>query len=229
MRSIILEEKRQRALALRSKGYTYREIIDEVSIAKSTLAGWVKNVFPPDTEKKIREIAAKKYREKINEWSKYRSNKLLEESRQEQEKYSKKVWPLSKKDLFLVGTSLYWAEGGKTNRWSFTFYNSDPGINQVMMRYLHEVCEIKNNSIKIQLVLQPNIEEISAKKYWAEVLHLDINNNFNRASYSLSSASKGKRPKNRLPYGTVQIYVPGKQICNKIKGWMLGLSRQAIV
>lgn len=228
MRSKILEEKRQQALLLRSKGNTYSEIVSKLGIAKSTLAGWVKDVFPPDIEQKIREIAANKYRVKIQQWSKYRSNKLLQEECLEQEKYARDVRMLSKKDLFLIGTSLYWAEGGKTRRWSFSFYNSDPNINKIMMRFLREVCDINDEMIKIQLVLHPNIEEILAKKYWAEVLRLDINNNFNRASYSLSSASKGKRPKNRLPYGTVQIYVPGKQICNKIKGWMLGLSRQAI-
>lgn len=229
MRSKILTEKRQLALSLRTKGYTYSEIIDEVGVAKSTLAGWVKDIFPPNAERRIREIAAKKYRKKIQEWSKFRTNKLLEEARNDQENYAKEIWSLSKKDLLLVGTSLYWAEGGKTNRWSFTFYNSDPGINQIMMRFLREICIIDDKKIKIQLVLHQNIKEAAAKSFWAKVLHLNEKSNFNRASYSLSVASKVKRPKNRLPYGTVQIYVPGKEICNKIKGWMLGLSRQAII
>lgn len=228
MRSIILEEKRQQALLLRSNGNTYSEIVNELGIAKSTLAGWVKDVYPPATERKIREIASKKYRDKINLWSRYRSSKLLQEAKSDQEKYAKDVRMLSRNDLFLVGTSLYWAEGGKTNRWSFTFYNSDPKINQIMMRFLREIYEIQDEKIRIQLILHANIEESLAKKYWAGVLKLDEKRNFNKATFSLSSASKGKRPKNRLPYGTVQIYVPGKEICNKIKGWMLGLSRQAI-
>lgn len=227
MRSNILEGKRQKALVLRSKGYTYSEIINELKVAKSTIAGWFKDIYPPDTGRKIREISARKYREKINEWSKYRSKKLLGDEKLSQEKYAEEIWNLSKRDLLLVGTCLYWAEGGKTGRWSFTFYNSDPSINRIMMRFLREICVIEDKKIKIQLVLHQNIREDTAKSYWAKVLHLDEKSNFNRASYSLSVASKGKRPKNRLPYGTIQIYVPGKEICNKIKGWVLGMSRQS--
>lgn len=227
MRSKILEGKRLRALKLREKGFTYKEIIDSLGVAKSTLAGWVKDVFPPDIDEKIKKIAKEKHREKILAWAKFRSNQIKERERDEQEKYAKEIWKLSKKDLKLIGTSLYWAEGGKTSRWRFVFYNSDPNINQIMMRFLREVCVINDDKIKIQLVLHPNVKENEAKRYWSKILRLDLNKNFNKASYSLSSASKGKRPKNRLPYGTVQIDVPGKEICNKIKGWTLGLSRQA--
>jgi len=227
MRSKILEKKRTQAVRLRTMGFTYREIIQELKVAKSTLAGWVKDIFPPDIEEKIRKIAQKKYKAKTLAWARFRSNKIRENERIAQERYAEEVWNLSKKDLQLVGTSLYWAEGGKTNRWSFTFYNSDPAINQMMMRFLREVCEVCDEKIRVQLVLHPNIEEISAKRYWSKVLGLDVNRNFNKASYALSPASRGKRPKNRLPYGTVQIYVPGKEICNKIKGWILGLNRQS--
>jgi len=227
MRSKILEEKRKLALKLRTKGHTYREIIQDIGVAKSTLAGWVKDIFPPGTEEKIRQIAQKKYREKTLAWAKFRSNQIKEKEREEQEKYAREIWSLSKKDLQLVGTSLYWAEGAKTGRWSFIFYNSDPNINQIMMRFLREVCRISDDKIKIQLVLHPQVKENRAKEYWANILRLNVSKNFNRASYSLSSASSGKRPKNRLPYGTVQIYVAGKDICNKIKGWMLGLTKQS--
>jgi len=222
MRSGALEEKRVIALKLREKGATLREIVTELEVAKSTLSGWVKNIFPPEIEQKIKEIAQQKYREKTLAWAKYRSKLIKETEKSEQQKYARQIKKLSKRDLFFLGLGLYWAEGAKTERYKFTFFNSDPYINKAALNFIYKFLNANKEQVKIQMVLHQGIKENEAKIYWSRVLKL-ISKNFNRASYSLSTASKGQRPKNRLPHGTIQITVPGKKYANMIKGWLQGL------
>ncbi len=212
---------------MRQRGMTYNEIIRELDIAKSTLAGWVTNIFPPNIEKEIKKIAAKKYREKTLAWAKYRSSLIKEREKKEQIKFAKQIKKLSKRDLFYLGLGLYWAEGAKTQRYKFVFFNSDPFINKSILKFLYCFLDVNRQQIKIQMVLHPGTKEREAKNYWSKTLNLHPEN-FNRASYSLSIASKGKRPKNRLPYGTIQIAVQGKRYANMIKGWLRGLENKFI-
>ncbi len=154
-----------------------------------------------------------------------RSLKIKNEELQDQKKFASDVPKIDKKNLFWLGIGLYWAEGAKTERWRAVFYNSDPAINKAMMKFFREICQVPDNDIHIQLVLHEHIKEDIAKEYWARELSLS-KENFYRASFAHSRASKNKRPSMRLPYGTIQISVKGKRIANKIKGLLLGVSQQ---
>ena len=150
-----------------------------------------------------------------------RSLKIKEQEIIDQQKFASSLPQFNRESLFWLGLGLYWAEGAKTERWRVVFYNSDPSINQAMMRFFREVCDISDDEIRIQLLLHSNIDENVAKLYWSHILDIPITS-FYKASYVVSRASKGKRPKMRLPYGTVQISVSGKKIANKIRGWLMG-------
>lgn len=153
-----------------------------------------------------------------------RSLKIKELEIVDQQKFACSLPIFSKDSLFWLGLGLYWAEGAKTERWRAVFYNSDPSINRAMMSFFREVCDISDDEIRIQLLLHSNIEEKGAKLYWSQILDMPVTS-FYKASYVVSRASKGKRPKMRLPYGTVQISVSGKIIANKIKGWIMGANQ----
>jgi predicted transcriptional regulator len=225
MRSKALEKKRILAVEMRKTGMTYNEIASTLGVAKSTLGGWVKNIFPPKIEAEIKKIAEQKYREKTIAWAKYRSRLINEKAKNEQIRYARQIKKLTNKDLFFLGLGLYWAEGAKTELYKYTFFNSDPFINKSILKFIYSFLGAKKEQIKIQMVLHLGIDEEMAKNYWSKTLSLN-QKNFNRASYSLSAASKGRRPKNRLPYGTIQITVSGKKYANMIKGWLQGLENK---
>ena len=94
------------------------------------------------------------------------------------------------------------------------------------MRYFFKkICNTPENKLHVQMVLHKNISEIKARNYWSEVLKIP-ENKFNKASYIISKASKGKRPINSLPYGTIQLAVGNKEVLNKIKGWTIGIQNE---
>lgn len=217
-------QKKQKAILLRKKGYSYQEIIKKIKVAKSTLSDWVNQELDKNEAKIIKEITVKKGLQKIIQINKLRSIKIHQEEKRKQIIYSKKISKITTKELFWLSLGLYMAEGAKTDRWKSIFYNSDPVLNKIMIKFFRVICHAPEERIHIQLILHKNISENKAVKFWSKELSLPIKR-FNKASFVLSKASKKLRPKNRLPYGTVQIVVGNKKINNKIKGWILGVNR----
>ena len=215
----------QKAILLRKSSYTYKEIIEKLKVPKSTLSGWINTYISPEEEKKIRIITAQKGREKIIRLNKARSLKIKQEEKRQYQKYANQIKKIDKEALFWLGLGLYLAEGSKTDRWVATFYNSDPALNRIMIDFFRKICKVENKRIHIQLVLHENIYEMQAQKYWSKILNIPISN-FYKASYVKSIASKGRRPKNRLPYGTLQLSISGKINANKMHGWMKGIKDQ---
>ncbi len=218
------EVKRNRAIKLRRKGFTYKEIIKRLHIAKSTLSSWVNSDLSQEEEGEIKRLTAKRGQEKIIKINKQRSLRIKQKEKEQQTKYASQITSIDREKLFWLGMGLYLAEGAKTDRWKAIFYNSNPTLNKIMIRFFREICQVSNKRIHVQLVLHKNISEKKTKEYWSKLLDIP-KSNFYRASYIKSRASKGRRPKNRLPHGTVQLSISGKETANKIKGWMLGIKK----
>lgn len=217
--------KKQLALTMRRNSISYKEIIDKLHVAKSTLSDWINSGLSKEEEMKIKSLTTKRGRNKIIKFNKKRSLIIKKNELKEQVKYSHLVTKIDKEKLFWLGMGLYMAEGAKTDRWKAVFYNSDASLNKVMMCFFRKICHVSDEKIHIQLVLHRNVSEVVARSYWSKILGISEKNFYN-ASFALSRSSKGKRPKERLPFGTVQISISGKDIANKVKGWTIGIEKQ---
>lgn len=216
--------KKESAINLRRRGYSYREILDKVHVAKSTLSEWINQEMTESEERNTKELTAIRGLRKLIKINKKRSNLIKKAEEDIQNSYAAEIREIDNKSLFWLGLGLYLAEGAKTGRWKPVFYNSNPVLNKIMYQYFLSICNAPHDKMHVQLVLHKHISETKARKYWSKKLHIP-ESKFYKASYIESKASKGKRPKNRLPYGTVQLSVGNKAVFNKIKGWSLGISR----
>src|SRR3989338_10887183 len=109
------EKEKLLALTLRKQGLSYREILEKVPVAKSSLSLWLQSVGLSRkqkqrlTEKKLasaRRGALKKKQDRI-----FRT-KIIKE------KAEKEVCKLSERERWLIGVALYWAEGSKEKEWN---------------------------------------------------------------------------------------------------------------
>ena len=66
------------------------------------------------------------------------------------------VAELNKRELFIAGVALYWAEGFKDNLMGFS--NSDPSMIRFMMRWLREACEIDADRLRFRLALNDSFK-----------------------------------------------------------------------
>jgi hypothetical protein len=122
---------------------------------------------------------------------------------------------IDKKDLAIVGALLYWAEGYKRLKikdgrermdHKISFVNSDAEMITVFVRFLRVVLNIPEEKIHLSMRLYAHINENEARTYWMRATGLQ-RKCFYKTTYLVSGASKGIRPFNRLPYGTLQVEV----------------------
>ena len=149
-------------------------------------------------------------------------------------KFSKKIKRISKKDLIIIGTALYWAEGykrlKKVNGREITahmiaFTNSDAVMVRIFILFLQNILNISSNKIFIETRLFPHISAIEAIKYWMNITKLD-ESQFYKPTYPISRQSQSKRPTERLPYGTVRVIVSDTESFYKLLGFIDGLQNR---
>lgn len=228
---------KEQAFKLRLKGYSYNEINSKLGVPKATLSGWFSGlVLSAKAQKRISERVAQGTLNGLVKRNKMQTHLAWQRARKIQGEASREIKSISKRELFLVGVVLYWAEGYKKLKvrngrsitsHSISFTNTDPEMVQMFIRFLTDIVEISQEKITAHVRLFKHLNEEETLRYWSRVTGLP-KDNFYKSSYVLSRASQGKRPYDRLPHGTLQIRVADTTKFHQIMGWIEGM-RSCIV
>ena len=218
------------ALTLRKKGQSYSQISAALSIPKSTLSIWLKNIT-------LSQRAQDKIRSRTNTSA---IAKLIQRNKAQtviaQTRYIKiraqaaiEAKRLLTDPLFLVGTSLYWAEGYKRgaegSKWkSIDFANSDPEMVGLMTGFLIKFLNIKKEEIRIQIMIHDAKNTESAINFWQKITGIP-KKNFIKTCYAISRSSLQKQNK-KLQYGTIHLRVNNVNQFFRLIGWIDGLKRK---
>ncbi|MFD5567042.1 hypothetical protein [Streptomyces cadmiisoli] len=162
------DDLRDRARELRLQGRTYDQIQVELGCSKSSISLWVRDLPKPERRRSPGEAAAiakKGWEAKL---------RIRDEERQRtKEEARRAVGRLSPRELFLVGVSLYWAEGGKDKpydrRECVTFVNSDPGMIRVFLAWL-DLLGVERERIRYHVMIHENADVAEAERYWADLV-----------------------------------------------------------
>ncbi len=216
---------------MRLQGQSYNEINKIIKVPKSTLSGWLKDVSL-SLEHKLR--LHKKLGFNFIKRNKEQTIHAQKRAKDGREEGKKEIKDLSDEDLCIIGAALYWAEGYKRlqvrNGREITghiigFTNSDPEMVATFILFLNRIINIPKEKIFIEMRLFKHNDPEEAIEYWMKVTHLS-RLQFKKPSYPVSSASKGKRPKNRLPYGTVRVIVSSTKLFHRVLGLIDGLKEK---
>lgn len=219
-------EERDAARTLRKKGLSMNEIAEKLSVSKASVSAWVRDIPLTSIQRRVlskngfsvQAIELRRERRLANTRERHRA--AMNEAKAH-------ISTLTRHELLLVGTALYWGEGGKTGRGMARLANSDPAIIRMTMRFFKEVCNVPLIKFRGHVHTFSHLNAKNAEAYWSEVSGIPRTQFFK--TYSKPSvASKGK--KDSTPYGTFQIYVCDTKVLLTIKGWIerlaeLGLSR----
>ncbi len=140
------------------------------------------------------------------------------------QKASREINKLTLKDLKLVGSTLYWAEGAKTQKGRLLFVNSDLGMIKIMMRFFREILKIQEEKLQISVQIHPNISKKKAKEFWSKATGIQTNR-FQKTLFQISKASKRKRNRNSLPFGTCRININSTINFHRVAGWIQGIAK----
>jgi len=179
-------EDREKAIALRKQGLSYSQIKQTLRVAKSTLSNWLKNYpLPPERIKELR-IHSHQQVERCRETKRRKKEARLKITYQKQKR---RLFPLTRRELYLGGLFLYWAEGGKTSQWSLSVSNSDPSIVRFFIKWVTDLLGAPKDKIKIHLHLYKDMDIQKETAFWTESLDIP-RNNFMKPYIKTSSSTR---------------------------------------
>lgn len=229
-----MRQDKEKALALRFRGYSYNEITKLLGIPKATLSDWFTGLVLSETAQKrigdrVREASLRGLIKK----NRLQTHYARQRAEQIRKLAQKQIHTLTSRELLLIGAALYWAEGYKKpvvkNGRERTYHvigftNSDCVMVQLFLRFLKKIVKIPKERIYGNVRIYEHINEEDALRFWQNITKLP-KENFRKFYYGVSKSSLGKRPYNRLPYGTIQITVGDTQNFHRIMGWIEGIKQ----
>lgn len=200
--------------------------------SKGTLSYWFKNLELSNKAKKKLENNIRLATERgLLSFNKERTERIIKENETIRMDYLNRIKNLNERDLAILGAALYWGEGQKSfNRIGggypyLSFSNSDPYMILVFLKFIKEILKIPHSKLIAIAMIYPNYSSEKSIKYWHTLTGIPTERF--RSYKALSRASQGKRPKNLLPYGTLQLRVHSRQEFFKIRGLMDGIIKAA--
>ena len=214
------------------QGRSYSEISRLLKVPKSTLSSWFSDLEIPEAARKrianrVRELSYKGLLA-LNKSQTLKAEKRAQIINKEAQM---SIGILSQRDLFMIGLSLYWAEGYKRpiikNGKPRTYHpvrltNSDPGLIKIYMKFLREICNVNDEHITASLRFFEHQDEAYLLNFWQKIIKIPYSG-FRKSSKVISISSQRKRPFNVLPYGILQVSVNDTKLFHKIMGWIEGV------
>lgn len=219
-------KEKLRAINLRKSGKSYSDILKEVDVAKSTLSLWLREVGLSKIQKQ--KLTARKRVAQLLGGARRKSSRLLEVEEIKRQ-CGKDISFISRRELFLLGIVLYWAEGYKPKENDpgvmIDFANSDPEILKIFIKWLLEFGGISKTDIVLRLHIHENHKssEREAKKLWSKLLDIPVvqfsNTNFKKHNINTKRSNTGKNYK-----GLISIRVKKSTVLNRrIMGWVCAI------
>jgi hypothetical protein len=207
---------KERAINLRKKGYSYKEIMAEVPVAKSSLSLWLKDTPLTRTEKAVlkQRTDSNISRGRVKAAAALRGNRLERERLRLPDILD--TFNRCKDDpLFQLGIALYWAEGAK-NSGSTMFTNSDEKMIVIMIQWLEKYTTYSRLSLRYRLYIHKPYAHENCEQWWAEKLSVPLST-FTKTSYKPTSTGI----KIRQNYmGCLRIEVPkSSALLHALKIW----------
>lgn len=181
------------ARELRKKGRSVNEIARELQVSKGSVSWWVRDIALTEIQ-----IALLKEKEiKGRELGQFKTMQIMRERRVKYiEEYDKagarRLSTLTRNEFFILGLSLYWAEGGKTIRNKrVEFCNSDPRMIKFLLLWLVTCFEVPKEDLRCVVginQIHASREEI-VKKYWSEVTEIPLDQ-FRKTSFKKVTSTK---------------------------------------
>lgn len=219
-------KQREKVIKLRRKGLSYSEIKRLIPVSKSSLSLWLKGIALSDEQ--IKRLRAKGDAARLL-GSKALKDMRIKRTEKVVNKAISEVGELSNRELWLIGTALYWAEGAKQKDYHpsqrVCFSNSDPLMIKLYLKWLRDSLEICFNNIRFEIYIhetyQKTIRELTT--YWSEVTDFPIEK-FNKVYFKKNKVNSFRRNRGPEYNGVLRItIVKSTDLNRKITGWTKGI------
>lgn len=167
---------KEQSRTLRKQGFSLNEIVKELNVSKSTLSLWCRDIVLNKSQIILLEKRAqvKNYAGALKGayTNHLKSQYVIKKEKENAQEFLGKI---SHREICLIGTALYWAEGNKTGK-TFGVVNSDPMVILICMKWLSIEFDmiIDNYLPRIFINEDHKNREMEIKKYWSNITKIPI-------------------------------------------------------
>ena len=203
-------EKKELVQKLRREGLSYKEILEQVSVSKSTISLWCRDIeLTPEQKERLKAKRGKPNGPKL-----LKARRIAETKRIKAEAHAE-LKPLNDYEFKGAGIMLYWGEGDKAHH-KVGISNSNPELIKFMMRWFREVCYVPESKFRAQVHIHSGQNELEIKEFWSEITGIPLSK-FQKTY--VKEESTGHR-KNILYNGTLRVIICDVRLLRKILGWI---------
>lgn len=210
---------------MRKQGKTYSEILKEVHVAKSSISLWLHDVGLAKRQRQ-RITAKRRAAQKLGAETRHR--RRVERTMSIYARASSEVGNLTKRELMLIGATLYWAEGSKAKPHDVSrgidFGNTDPEMIKLFLSWLHQALDISPDEVHLSLYLHINHKHRlpSVVRFWEQLTMKKIQYIYFKKHNPKKSYRKNVGD---TYFGTLRIRVKkSTDLQRKIQGWIYGIT-----
>jgi len=192
------------AIKLRKMGLSYSEILKKIQVSQSSLSLWLHGI-------KLTKFQELRLKRKGNKARKLGSEILkgyrISKSRKIINDAALEINTISKNNLMLIGTALYWAEGSKQKEHKpskeVIFSNSDSKMIQLYLKWLERCLKIPSERIVFEIYIHETYKKtvLELASFWSKITGFPVSK-FRRVYFKKNKVHSFR--KNRgLEYGGV--------------------------
>lgn len=206
LRGRALDDVRRECRRLRAQGLSYAEIAAKTGASKGSLSLWLRDqrgpgVKPYAPQEQIRRIqplavAARK----ANATARREAARLSGAAR---------VGAVQRRDLFVAGLALYWAEGAKDKPWRrngrVTIINGDADVIRVFLAWL-DLVGVAEEDRQYRLTIHESADVSAQEAWWSQGLEIPLAS-FARATLKRHNPKTIRRNVNEHYHGCLVVSV----------------------
>lgn len=217
---------KEQAIKLRKTGLSYREIMEQIPVAKSTLSEWLHSVGL--AKHQIQRLTEKKL-EAVRKGAKAKRDQRIARTEAIMSTAKNEIGAISRRELWLIGTMLYWAEGSKEKEHSpgsrVSFTNTDPNMIRLFLYWLKEICgkNLEDITFDVYIHALHGHRTVEIIDFWAKIIGCDAEH-FQHIYYKKGNPKTIRKNVGRSYHGVLKINVKSSSsLTRQIAGWTQGV------
>jgi transcriptional regulator with XRE-family HTH domain len=202
-----------KAFVLRRAGKSYREISDELGVAKSTLSNWFQGVdFSKAIRAELTKQANKKSAQHLRDLNRVRGIALEVHYEQAEKEALKEMKLYRNIPLFTAAVATYWGEGDMASKNHIRMTNTDPRMLKIFYEFLLRICDADTSRISLALFIYKDLDEKKCKRYWTKQLGIK--------KFHKTQILPSRHPTKKLPFGVASIVLTDTYLKRKMTVWI---------
>jgi len=199
-----------KAIELRKKGYSIKELKEKLGVSKGSISLWVRNI-------PLSENAQKRLKKRYTQGQLAAQKSILNKTKEKNkiaEDFAKDVFKqanISQQVKIFLCAMIWWCEGNKSIKDSVVFTNSDPELVKSFLYLFRNSFDIDESKIRILMHLHDYHNEKILKNFWSEATNVPISQ-FNRTHWKKSD----HRLKKEGYLGCIKIQYNDVRIARKL-------------